>query len=172
MNSKERVSMSDFEALYEKYGPMVLRRCRFLLKDEDQALDCAQDTFVRIMERRERLNGLCASLFYTVATSVCLNRMRSNRTRWATRIDAMAEEIADAREPGHERRIVAALLLDSLFDGEKDDTRVMAVLHYVDGLTLEETAQETGMSVSGVRKRLSALREKALSSAGEVYEDA
>jgi RNA polymerase sigma-70 factor (ECF subfamily) len=34
----------------------------------------------------------------------------------------------------------------------------MAVLHYVDGLTLEQVADETGLSVSGVRKRLRQLR--------------
>ena len=34
----------------------------------------------------------------------------------------------------------------------------MAVLHYVDGLTLEQVAAETGLSVSGVRKRLRKLR--------------
>ena len=34
----------------------------------------------------------------------------------------------------------------------------MAVLHYVDGLTLEQVASETGLSVSGVRKRLNRLR--------------
>ena len=34
----------------------------------------------------------------------------------------------------------------------------MAVLHYVDGLTLEEVAIETGLSVSGVRKRLRRLK--------------
>jgi RNA polymerase sigma-70 factor (ECF subfamily) len=38
----------------------------------------------------------------------------------------------------------------------------MAVLHYVDRLTLEETAVEVGLSVSGVRKRLRRLREKGL----------
>jgi RNA polymerase sigma-70 factor (ECF subfamily) len=38
----------------------------------------------------------------------------------------------------------------------------MAFLHYVDGLTLHETAKETGLSVSGVRKRLAGLRAKAL----------
>ena len=43
----------------------------------------------------------------------------------------------------------------------------MAVFHYVDGLTLEETARIMGMSVSGVRKRLSALRVKAIQSIGE-----
>ena len=34
----------------------------------------------------------------------------------------------------------------------------MAVYHFLDGMTLEETARETGMSVSGVRKRLRNLR--------------
>ena len=32
------------------------------------------------------------------------------------------------------------------------------MLHYVDGLTLEEVARQTDLSVSGVRKRLRKLR--------------
>jgi RNA polymerase sigma-70 factor (ECF subfamily) len=43
---------------------------------------------------------------------------------------------------------------------------VIAVLHLVDGLSLEETARETGMSVSGVRKRLRQLRERAVAEEG------
>jgi RNA polymerase sigma-70 factor (ECF subfamily) len=35
----------------------------------------------------------------------------------------------------------------------------MAVLHFLDGMTLEEVAGECGMSVSGVRRRLRALRD-------------
>jgi len=35
----------------------------------------------------------------------------------------------------------------------------MAVLHYVDGLTLEQVAEESGLSVSGVRKRLNKMRQ-------------
>jgi RNA polymerase sigma-70 factor (ECF subfamily) len=34
----------------------------------------------------------------------------------------------------------------------------MAVLHHVDGMTLEQVARECGMSISGVRKRLRGLR--------------
>ena len=33
-------------------------------------------------------------------------------------------------------------------------------MHLCDGLTLEETAREAGLSVSGVRKRLQRLRER------------
>ena len=39
----------DIEALYERCGPMVLRRCRFLLRDEDQALDTTHDVFVQLL---------------------------------------------------------------------------------------------------------------------------
>ena len=48
------VSMDDFDSLYRTFGPMVLRRCRFLLKDEEKALDAMQDVFVR--EVFEHLN--------------------------------------------------------------------------------------------------------------------
>jgi RNA polymerase sigma-70 factor (ECF subfamily) len=34
----------------------------------------------------------------------------------------------------------------------------MAVLHWLDGMTLEQVARDCGMSVSGVRRRLRALR--------------
>ncbi len=37
----------------------------------------------------------------------------------------------------------------------------MAVLHYVDGMTLEEVASHVGMSVSGVRKRLRLLKQRS-----------
>ena len=38
-----------------RYGPMVLRRCRRLLRDESEALDACQDVFVRVIERRQWL---------------------------------------------------------------------------------------------------------------------
>jgi len=41
---------------------------------------------------------------------------------------------------------------------EQASTRTIAVMHLVDGLTLEEVAREVGLSVSGVRKRLRTLK--------------
>ena len=39
------------------------------------------------------------------------------------------------------------------------------MLHFVDGMTFQEVARETRMSVSGVRKRLREFRARALASA-------
>ena len=48
--------------------------------------------------------------------------------------------------------------LDQIFALEDEKTRTIAWLHYVDRLTLEETAAQAGMSVSGIRKRLRKLQ--------------
>lgn len=147
----------DVEAVSRRYGPMVLRRCRRLLGDEQEALDACQDVFVRIVQRRARLDGRYpSSLLYRIATNVCLNRLRDRRRAPVTRDEAVLYEIARAEEPGAASD--ARLLLDRLFGRHPESSRTIAVLHYVDGLTLEEVAEESGMSVSGVRKRLRALR--------------
>ena len=57
-----------------------------------------------------------------------------------------------------ETRTLDRLFLEKLFEDQRSSTRTMALLHYRDGFTLEETAEATGMSVSGVRKRLRKLR--------------
>ena len=75
------LSMDDFDNLYRQYGPMVLRRCRFILKNEDKALDAMQDVFVRLIERKEKISNVCSSLLYTMATNVCLNKIRSDKLR-------------------------------------------------------------------------------------------
>lgn len=167
MTSSGCISLEGFEQLYETYGPMVLRRCRYLLKDEDKALDAMQDVFVRLMERREKISSVCSSLFYTVATNICLNKIRSDSVRWAPQIDDLLNEIADKKSVHHEEKTDATLLLNYIFSDIQGKTRYMAVLHYIDGLTLEETANEMKMSVSGIRKRLSGLRKKALECVGE-----
>ena len=146
----------DVATLIDRYGAMVLRRCRQLLRNKDEALDACQDVFVRIIERREHLDARYpSSLLYTIATNVCLNRIR-DRARHAESSDAARlDAIARAGSAGESE---ARLTLDWLFMQHPASSRTIAVLHYVDGLTLEQVAAHTGLSVSGVRTRLKRLR--------------
>ena len=97
-----------------------------------------------------------SSLLYRMATNLCLNRIRDARRRRTTPNSALLEKIAVWDEI--DGRAEARDLLARLFGRQRESTRVMACLHYVDGLTLEEVAREVGLSVSGVRKRLRRLR--------------
>ena len=136
---------------------MVIRRCRQLLRDEQEALDAAQDVFVRLLEGKERLRAdYPSSLLYRMATNLCLNRRRDRLRHGETPDDELLDRIAD--QDDIEARVHAGALLDRLFGRQRESTRTLAVLHYVDGMTLEEVAREVGLSVSGVRKRLRSLR--------------
>lgn len=147
----------DVEQLYSTYGPMVLRRCRALLKDEERAVEAMQDTFVQVLRRRDTLEVTApSSLLYRIATNTCLNKIRSRKRHPETLDDELIVRIAHASDD--EGRGVARLMLDRIFANERPSTRTMAVMHLLDGMTLEEVAEQHGLSVSGVRKRLRTLR--------------
>ncbi len=149
----------DVENYYRQYGPMVLRRCRRLLGDEEQAVDAMQDTFVQVMRYQQKLeHDAPSSLLYRMATNVCLNKIRSSSRRPEDSNDDLIARIAQVEGP--ESKLSARNLLDKLFSREKESTRTIAVMHLLDGMTLEEVANQVGMSVSGVRKRLRPLRGK------------
>lgn len=141
---------------------MVHRRCAAILKSESEADDATQEVFVRVL-RRDQQGGVHddkpVSYLWKVATHVCLNRLRSRRRRPEDNgSDDLVEQLASVDDGVGTSPLRRAL--DRIFGEEPKSTRTMAVLHFVDGLTLEETASEMGMSVSGVRKRLRVLKAK------------
>ncbi len=143
---------------YERYGPMVLRRCRALLRHEDDALDAMQETFVRVLEYADSLEDEApSSLLYRMATNVCLNRIRASSRRPEVTIDPLVYEIAHLSDAGE--RVEARNFLQRIFRREKPSTRQIAAMYWLEDRTYQEVAQAVGMSVSGVRKRLRQLRE-------------
>jgi RNA polymerase sigma factor (sigma-70 family) len=158
-DEREKQVALDVDALYRKYGPMVLRRCRRLLLDEEQAMDATQETFVKLIRYQEKLTDKApSSMLYTIATNVCLNMMRTAHRRPRAAGEEVLERIASSEDV--EARALDRHLLDGIFSRERASTRTMAVMHYVDGMTLEEVAGHVGLSVSGVRKRLRQLKER------------
>jgi len=156
----EPISHGEVARLYRQYGPMVLRRCRFLLRDEEKAMDALQDVFVELVRHRDRLRAdFPSSLLYRIATHVCLNLLRAARRK-----GALQENEAFAGAPSHEsgyERAEDRLLLDAVFEAEDSDTRALALMYHGDGMTLDELAQVFQLSISGVRKRLLKFQERA-----------
>ena len=149
----------DIEDYYRRFAPMVLRRCRYLMRDEEQALDMMQETFANLLRHQDRLEDSApSSLLYTMATNLCLNAIKSHQTRqrYSTAVDTSEVEFG-VNDPAH-AQLEAREILDHIFALDDEKTRTIAWLHYVDRLTLEETAERSGMSVSGIRKRLRKLQ--------------
>lgn len=149
----------NIEEYYTRYGPMVLRRCRQLLRDEERALDAMQEVFTKLMLSQRRLKGIYpSSLLFRISTNVCLNMIRDQKSHRS--IDSDSEDLLSqlgSYDEGEDRLVVRDLL-DRLFRKEKQSTREIATLHFVDGMTLQEVADEVGLSLSGVRKRIRELQ--------------
>ena len=160
----------NIEELYKKYGPMVLRRCRYLLKNEEKALDAMQDVFVNLISNCEKIeNTYMSSLLYRIATNVCLNIIRDEKKRPETAGNEIFNYIADYNDPAD--NISVRDFIDLIFRDEKPSTKEIAIMLYIDRMTLEQTAHQSGLSVSGVRKRMRILKEKVSFLKEEIYEN-
>jgi RNA polymerase sigma-70 factor (ECF subfamily) len=137
---------------------MVLRRCKRLLGNETSAADIAQEVFIKVWEKRNSLNDeYPSSLLWRMATNMCLNHIRDTKRKGnAMSSDEMLMNIACAEDV--EREAGNRDLLSRLFGKHPESSRTIAVLHLIDGMTLEEVAREVKMSVGGVRKRLRSLK--------------
>lgn len=156
----ESLKKAEFAKVYETYAPMVYRRCLQLLRDKADASDLMQDVFVRIFSSANTLDlKKPSSLLWNTATRLCLNRIRDKHRHGLDKDSSdLLLKIACAEDEQSEYE--TKNILARLFSKEPESSRTFAVLHYVDGLTLEETAREVSLSVSGVRKRLRALKAK------------
>lgn len=124
------------------------------------------DVFVQLVRRKERLAPQSSpALLVKIATDVCLNRLRTRRRHPATHDERLLAVIAS--DEALDELVAHRSVLDWVFRREQPSTRVIAVLHYVDGMTLQEVASLVGLSVSGVRKRLRVLQQRAGELLGE-----
>ena len=150
----------NIEEFYLRYGPMVLRRCRQLLRDEEKAKDAVQEVFAKLLINQKQLkNHYPSSLLFRMSTNTCLNMLRDFRSRHLFENETILESIVDFEE--NEKKFMLKDIVKKIFRKEKPSTREIAVMYFVDGMTHKEVADEIGLSVSGVRKRIRELRSRA-----------
>jgi RNA polymerase sigma-70 factor (ECF subfamily) len=150
----------DVSAWYEKYGPMVIRRCRKILGNGEDAQDAVHDVFVNLLRGEARLHGqFPSSLLYTMATNICLNRLRKKK-RESLKDISPDNEIYACIDEDYDR-VEAALLLEDILKDESEMNRTIYFMYHGDGMTLKEIGEAAGLSVSGVRKRLVGFKSRA-----------
>ncbi|MHB9291598.1 putative RNA polymerase sigma-70 factor, ECF subfamily [Hollandina sp. SP2] len=157
----------DIALWYEKYGPMVIRRCRSILHNEEEAMDAVQDVFVNLIRGKKRLKGQYpSSLLYIMATNTCLNRLR-NRKRETPDDLALWDERFAITEEGY-GQTEAELLTEAILKDASEETRLICFMYHADGMTLKEIGEAVGLSVSGVRKRLETFKARVRLKFGEI----
>ncbi len=151
----------DIESLYQQYGGMVFRRCQSLLNDEHRAKDALQDVFVQLLRNQGSIQpaGL-SSLFYRMATNICLNMIRHQGIRDNhEREQELQHDITEQHDSSLETRFIELDRINKALSSFPKRTQEAAIYHFVDGFTMDEIALMMNMSNSNTRRILRELRQ-------------
>ncbi len=151
-----------FAALVERHTPMVLRVCRQILGDADEAEDAFQATFLVLARRAGsvRKRESVASWLYGIAQRI-----------------ARRSQAVSARRREHERRRAALITMDSMSVTDPHPSehwpelheevdrlpvhyREAIVLCYLEGLSTEVAARRLGCAQGTIMSRLARARER------------
>lgn len=153
------LSADEVSDVYHRYGALLERRCRLLMRDHAHGEDALQELLAVLLRRGESLRDaespyrwLCRA-----ADRTCLDLLRrGRRVREALSSDGLDELDPLGPAPGvdAEARLAALQSLERL--DEEDQS--LAILLFIDGMTQGEAADELGVSRVTVNKRAQRVR--------------
>lgn len=147
------------EALYRQYANDVLRVSYFYLGDRSSAEDVTQEVFIRLMDRQPVLKeGSEKSWLLKVALNICRDRWRSAWTRRVI-LGSKKLEIIPADEDAMESRFEKEALMQAVH-ALPAPTREVFLLHYFQGMTIDQIAEVMNTPPGTIASRLSRGRQR------------
>jgi RNA polymerase sigma factor (sigma-70 family) len=149
------VSEHAFAALVERHGPVVMRLCRSILRDEHEAQDAFQATFLILAQRayslwvRDSIGPWIHSVAYRVAScarAAAIRRQRHERRH----AELAAGRLAVYHD--EDRGDLEALVHEEI-DRLPEHYRAPLILCDLEGFTHEQAARSLGWPVGTVKSR-------------------
>jgi RNA polymerase sigma factor (sigma-70 family) len=149
-----------FAQLVHRHGPLVLGVCRQMLRQEQDAEDAFQATFLVLSRKAGSIRRAEAlpNWLYGVATRLA-TRMKAAALRRQRREVALVERPPSDPAPEGEGGELSHILYEEI-GRLPDKYRVPFVLCYLEGKTNEQTAQHLGCPHGTVFSRLARARER------------
>jgi len=146
------------EALYEKYKGQVYRTALAITRDRGAAEDILQDCFLKVYTHVDKLDGSLplSPWLYRVAVNLSYNWANASR-RWLIPLEGVIDHlVAGPRtlpestfERGEVQHVIQKAIASLSFEH-----RVVIVLFYLDGFSLNEIAYILDCPVGTVKSRL------------------
>jgi len=154
-------SESAFAELVARHGPRVLRVCRRVLRDEHEAEDALQVTFLLLAKKAQglRVNGSIAPWLHVVACRVAADARKAAARRKAQQQKIMAMASMRPSDPVGDDDERAAILYEEI-GRLSAKLRAAVVLCDLDGLSHHKAALLLGWPVGTVKSRQSRGRER------------
>jgi len=142
-----------FQALMERHGAMVLGVCRRVLRNQADADDAFQATFLVLVRKASAIvpRSLVGNWLYGVAYKAALKALAMNRTRRVKEREALARQDQAPGTSADELQEV----LDAELSALPDVFRTPIVMCELEGRTVKEAAERLGWPPGTVASRLS-----------------
>lgn len=141
--------MIDNNQLYEDYHMKVLRYIQSKVNDYYLAEDLCSDVFVKIYEKLDTFDESKASISTWIFTITRNRLIDYYRTR-----KVMSEIPEDLTYADNDDEPIEDRMLEGLAEGLEhldERTRKLIIMHYYEGKTLKEVAEELGISYAYVK---------------------
>ena len=152
-------SEAAFAALVGRHGPMVLRVCRSVLRDEHEARDAFQTTFLALARRGGSLwvQDSVGPWLHRVARRAAVRAWKGAKRRREVEQRAAVAAHGDPRGAGDED---LAAVVHQEIDRLPERYRVPVILCDLEGYTQEEAARHLGCPVGTLKSRLTRARNR------------
>ncbi len=154
----EEDDLDAFAILFEKYRVPVYRAALALTGDHGASEEVVMDTFGRAYIHRHRLRTDISPLpwLHKVALNLCYSRLGRRRLPSEPVTDLLAERLADATAgPAADAEWAELrIILREGIVGLSEKHQAVVVLYYLEGRSLQETADALGLPLGTVKSRL------------------
>ena len=150
--------------MIDQYRAPLFHHAICILKDEDEAYDVVQETFIRAIKESRLFNVdfLIKAWLYRVTSNLCFNHMRNTRRRKEILNENPLPSTRKATQIGDifsgERQILVMKAIEKL---AKDHQQIL-ILRYYQDLSYIEIAQTLELKIGTVMSRLSRARSTLL----------
>lgn len=154
-----------FETLLRRYEKKVYALCRRMCRDEDDAMEAAQDAFLAVWRGigSFRADARFSTWVYRLTANACLDLLRREKKRGGDLSLDGEEGVAEPADPSPtpeelaERQETRRLVREAL-RALPDDYRAVLLLRELGQLSYAEIADATGLELGTVKSRISRAR--------------
>ncbi len=173
-----------FEVLVHRHSQRLYRAARSVLRDDDEAADVVQETYLRAYRNLKQFAGRAkfSTWLAKIAIYEARARMRRSRARGerpTAPAAAKAGRYEPATEPVAEKRVLArevSAILEAAIDTLPDSYRTVFVMRGVEEMSTADTAVCLNLSEDVVKTRLrrarALLRKKLYAAVGPMRREA
>ena len=136
----------DVETLIAQYGDMLYRLCLIMLKNESDAEDAVQETYIKYFQKSPMFESKAhqKAWLIRVATNKCRDMLRLRVRHPQIDDEDINKIVSDSSDSG----ILEALTM------VPEKFRLVLTLYYIEEYRIEEIAKIIGRSTSAVKMRL------------------